>query len=110
MHFAKPRLLIAIAVMWAIFLVAYDQHANPRPFATYWAEFKGSSTRPTVVSVGDTPRVRLSMPHLCCTGCLNDVRAALKPLTWLAPAVLAADLPDVDHAADSSQDSTSHDI
>lgn len=93
MHFATPRQLIAIALAWALLLVAYDQHANPRPLATYWAELKGSSTRPTVVSEGDTPRVKLSMPHLCCSGCLNDIREALKPLTWLAPPRLATPPP-----------------
>lgn len=98
MHFATPRQLVALALAWALALVAYDQHANPRPFVTYWAEFKGSSTRPTVVSQGDTPRVRLSMPHLCCSGCLSDVRTALKPFGWLAaPRVVvpAAAIEDV---------------
>jgi len=94
MHFATPRQLIAIVLAWAALLVAYDQHMNPKPPSAYWAEFRGRSTRPTVVSEGDTPRMRLSMPHLCCTGCLNDLRAALKPFTWLGPARLAADLPD----------------
>ena len=107
MHFAAPRNLAAIALAWAIFLVAYDQHANPRPLATYWAEFRGSSTRPTVVSEGDTPRVRLSMPHLCCTGCLDEIRAALKPLTWLAPARLAADPPAIENVEATPVDITS---
>ena len=93
MHFAKPRQMIMMALAWAVFLIAYDQHANPRPASTYWAEFRGSSTRPTVVSEGDTPRVKLSMPHLCCTGCLNDVRAALKAFAWLGPAVVASPPP-----------------
>jgi hypothetical protein len=111
MHFASPRQLIAIALVWALFLLAYDQHANPRPFATYWTEFKGSSTRPTVVSEGDTPRVRLSMPHLCCTGCLSDVRAALKPLTWLAPARLATEPPAIPEVGGTATDATTaHEI
>lgn len=111
MHFASPRKLIAMALAWALFLLAYDQHANPRPFATYWTEFKGSSTRPVVVSEGDTPRIRLSMPHLCCTGCLNDIRAALKPLTWLAPARLATEPPAVEEVAGTATDTTTaHEI
>jgi copper chaperone CopZ len=111
MHFATPRNLIAMALAWALFLVAYDQHANPRPLATYWAEFKGSSTRPTVVSEGDTPRVRLSFPHLCCTGCLNDVRAALKPLAWLAPARLATEPPPIEEVEATAPDAmTAHEI
>ena len=96
MHFATPRQMIAMALAWALFLVAYDQHANPRSAATYWAEFRGSSTRPTVVSEGDTPRVKLSMPHLCCTGCLNDIRGALKQFGWLAPALVAKEPPTLE--------------
>ena len=65
MHFAKARNLAAMALAWALFLLAYDQHANPRPVATYWADFMGSLTRPTVLSEGGTPRLRLSLPHLC---------------------------------------------
>jgi hypothetical protein len=111
MHFATLRRLTAVALAWALFLIAFDQHANPRPFATHWAEFLGTSAHPVVASEGDTPRVRLSMPHMCCTGCLNDVRAALKPLTWLAPARLAADLPAVEHVDDTPADDTNaHDI
>jgi hypothetical protein len=106
MHFATPRQLIAIALAWAVFLVAYDQHANPRSLATSWAEFKGSSTRPTVISEGDTPRVKLSMPHLCCTGCLNDVREALKAFAWLAPARVAAEPPAVENVAATAAEAT----
>lgn len=107
MHFARPGQLIAMIFVWTLCLVAYDQHANPRSFATYWAEFRGSSTRPTVVSEGDTPRVKLSMPHLCCSGCLNEIRAALKPLTWLAPARLVKELATTEIAAESAGGSES---
>ena len=111
MHFATTRNLTAMALAWALFLVAYDQHANPRPLSTYWAEFKGSSTRPTVISEGDTPRVKLSMPHLCCTGCLEEIRAALKPLTWLAPARLATEPPAIENVESTAVDATSaHEI
>jgi hypothetical protein len=110
MHFASSRNLIAIALGWAFFLVAYDQHANPRPLATYWAEFKGSSTRPTVVLGGDTPRVRLSMPHLCCTGCLDEIRAALKPLDWLAPARLTTEPPAIEAVEATAVENTAHEV
>jgi hypothetical protein len=99
MRFATPRQLIAMALAWALLLVSYDYHANPKPLSTYWAELKGSSTRPTVVSEGDTPRLKLSMPHLCCSGCLNDIRSALKPFTWLGPARIAAQPPPIDKAS-----------
>jgi hypothetical protein len=110
MHFATTRQLIAITLVWALLLVAYDQHQNPRPFSTYWSEFRGSSTRPTVVSEGDTPRLRIAMPHLCCTGCLNDVRAALKPLTWLGPARVSAEPPPSDSVASAQADSTANQL
>jgi len=110
MHFASPRQLAWMALAWALFLIGYDQHANPRPLSTYWAEFKGSATRPNVVSEGDTPRVKLSMPHVCCTGCLNDIRAALKSLTWLAPARLAVEPPATESAEALARDSTAHEI
>ena len=93
MHFATPRQLIVLVFTWALLLVAYDQHVNPKPLSTYWSEFKGSSTRPTVNSEGDAPRVRLSMPHLCCTESIDEIRAALAPLTWLAPARLDREPP-----------------
>jgi hypothetical protein len=111
MHFAKTRNLVFMAIAWAIFLFAYDQHQNPRPLATYWAEFRGKSTRPTEISHTDTPRLRLSMPHLCCTGCLSEVRDALKQLTWLAPARLVTQPPPVEVAeAEGTNVSTAHEI
>jgi len=93
MHFARTGQLIVMALVWAVALLVYDHHESPRPLAAYWADLRGSSTRPTVVSEGDTPRVRLSLPHLCCTGCLGEIRAALAPLAWLAPARLVGDAP-----------------
>ncbi len=111
MHFATPRQLAAIALAWALFLIAFDQHANPRPIATILAEVKGGSTRPTIVAAEDTPRIRLSMPHLCCTGCLNDVRAALKGLTWLGPARLAAEPPPIEEVGATTADtSNAHEV
>lgn len=98
MHFATARQLIVIAIVWAVLLVGYDQHANPRPFAAYWAEFKGSSTRPVVTSKDDTPRLKLSMPHLCCSGCLSDLRTALEPLTWLRAPTVASEPPSIENA------------
>jgi hypothetical protein len=110
MHFATPRQMIAIALAWALLLVAYDQHANPRSMATFWAEIKGSSTRPTVLSEGDTPRVRLSMPHLCCAAGLDEIREAFKPFPWLAPARLVGAVPGDPHAAATDDAMKSYDI
>jgi hypothetical protein len=107
MHFATPRQLTVLIVAWALLLLAYDQHANPKPFATYWTEFKGSSTRPTVVSEGDTPRVRLSMPHLCCKESVDEIRTALAPLAWLAPARLDREPPAKGNAAAVAADAMS---
>jgi len=104
MHFASARQLVIVALVWAVLLVGYDQHANPRPFAAYWAEFKGSSTRPVVVSQEDTPRLKLSMPHLCCSGCLSDLRTALQPLAWLGAPRVAAEPPSIENAEAESPD------
>ena len=93
MHFAKPRTLVALALAWAVFLLGYDQHASPRPLATYWGDFTGGSTRPTVVSAGDTPRLRLSLPHFC-VACAAEIQARLQPLTWLGPARFDVERPE----------------
>jgi hypothetical protein len=96
MHFATLRQIVAMAIAWAAFLVAYDQHASPKPLADYWAGFKGSSTRPVVVSGADNPRLRLSMAHLCCKECVTAVGDALKSFSWLGPARPASELPDAE--------------
>jgi hypothetical protein len=104
MHFATPRQLAAMALAWAALLVGYDQHANPRPLATYWAEFMGGSTRPTVLSENGAPRLKLSLSHFCCTDCVGDIRAALKPFVWLGPARVAVESPAAEAAtADGSR-------
>ncbi len=104
MHFASARLLVAIALVWTVLMVGYDQHANPRPFAAYWAEFKGSSTRPAVLSETDTPHVKLSMPHMCCSGCLSDVRTALEPLSWLGAPRVSAEPPSIESVETAAAD------
>lgn len=86
MHFATPRQMVLLVLAWALLLFAYDQRVSPKPFATYWAEFKGSSTRPAAESQGDVPHVRISLPHLCCQESLEEVQKAVASLTWLAPA------------------------
>jgi hypothetical protein len=93
MHFATVRQLAAMILAWALFLIAYDQHKNPRSLEMIVSEFEGSSIRPRIVSVGDTPRVRLSFSHLCCAKGLEEVRAAVQPLAWLGPARADGDPP-----------------
>ena len=104
MHFATPRQLAFLILAWALLLVAYDHHATQKPFSAYWAEFKGSSTRPTVVAEGDQPRVRVTMPHLCCTESIDEIRAAVAPLTWLAPVRLDHEPPASGKAPSVSSD------
>jgi hypothetical protein len=111
MHFANFRQLAAMALAWAVFLLAFDHHANGTTLRTYLAEVRGGATRPTSISEGDAPRVRLSMPHLCCTGCLDEVRAALKPLGWLGPPRLATEPPSIDDVATNPTESpVAHEI
>jgi len=106
MHFASARQLIAIAVAWAFLLLAYDQHKSPRPFAAYWTEFLGGSTRPVSSAASDRPHVKVSMPHMCCSGCLSDVRAAIAPLHWLGAPQVAAEPPSIEHVEEASKDPT----
>src|SRR5271165_4154762 len=106
MHFASTRQLIAIAVTWALLLLAYDQHKSPRPFSAYWKEFLGGSTRPEASAATDRPHLKVSMPHLCCTGCLSDVRTAIEPLHWLGTPQVAAEPPSIEHVEEVSKDPT----
>jgi hypothetical protein len=104
MHFASSRQLIAIALVWAALLVGYEQHTIPRSLRAYWVEFIGGSTRPVASAASDRPHLKLSMPHLCCSGCLDDLRAALLPLHWLGTPQVVATPPSIEQANASPQD------
>src|SRR5580692_2786587 len=97
MHFASPKQLVALALVWAALLVGYDHHRNPKPLHGYWMEFLGGSSRPGAGTPSDRPHLRLSMPHLCCSGCLSDVRTALEPLRGLGAPQVAAEPPSIEH-------------
>lgn len=52
------------------------------------------STPPRGTS-SDAPRISLWLNHLCCSGCLSDLRSALVGFPWVAAVTLAEDgLPD----------------
>jgi hypothetical protein len=101
MHFAKLRNLFAMALAWALMLVAYDEHKNPRPLATYWAEFLGNSTRPTVVAHADAPQLRLAMPPLCGAECVDEIFHATRIFAWLGSG--RVEQTPADHAEDAER-------
>ena len=78
MHFARPGQLIAMIFAWTLLLVAYDQHANPRPLVDVLGRVHGELDAPHGGLGGGHAARELSMPHLCCSGCLNEIRAALR--------------------------------
>ena len=83
MHFANARTLAVMVLGWTFFLFAYDQHANPRPLATYWEEITASKPLRRADARTDRARVQLVMPRLCCEDCMGGVAEALRRLTWL---------------------------
>jgi hypothetical protein len=76
MTFSNARQVAALTLAWAVSLFAVDYVKNPH----LWQR------RPAAVA-GAGPRVSLWVEHLCCTGCLGDLREALAPLPWVRQAV-----------------------
>jgi hypothetical protein len=66
--------VVLMTLGWLGVLLAVDYAKNPHLRA---ADLIGA--RPTTVGVG------LWVNHLCCTGCLGDVRDALAALPWVDP-------------------------
>ena len=76
---SNPRQIVAMTLVWAATLFAIDYIKYPRPFALFFGmkrEGFANAVRPT------NPTITLSVNHLCCSGCLDDLRAALQPFTW----------------------------
>jgi hypothetical protein len=86
---SNSRQIIAMTLVWATALFAVDYLKHPRPLSLLFGikrERLGDAVRLT------KPTILLRMNHLCCSGCLDDLRAALQPLTW-------ADKVELDKAA-----------
>jgi hypothetical protein len=76
MRFSNVRQLTVLTLAWALALFAVDYVKNPH----LWQ-------RKVRAAAGPGPRVSLWINHLCCTGCLGDLREALQPLPWVRQAV-----------------------
>jgi hypothetical protein len=75
----KPAQVFTMALVWAASLFALDYSKHPRPLYVLFGmerEGFGDAARRTNLTI------TLCVNHLCCSGCLDDLRAALHPLTW----------------------------
>ena len=76
---SNPRQIVTMTLVWATALFAVDYMKHPRPLSVLFGikrEGLGEAARLT------NPTIILKVNHLCCSGCLDDLRAALQPLTW----------------------------
>lgn len=85
MRFATVVQIVVMTIVWCVGLFALDYYKNPQ----LWHPSLPASTNPE-----KGPRLTLWMNHLCCTGCLDDVRQALTtvPGIDLAGAIVPAQL------------------
>jgi len=77
---SNSRQIVTMTLLWTTALFAVDYLKHPRPFALLFGitrEGLGGTVRPT------KPTILLKVNHLCCSGCLDDLQAALQPLTWV---------------------------
>jgi copper chaperone CopZ len=75
--FATTKQIIAMTLLWAAVMFGIDYAKNPRPAGMMFASRMGESTH------GEKPRIKLWMNHLCCSGCLSDVSAALAGISGI---------------------------
>jgi hypothetical protein len=76
---SNSRQIVTMTLVWATALFAVDYLKHPRPLSLLF----GIKREGIVGAVRLTnPTIILKMNHLCCSGCLDDLRAALQPLTW----------------------------
>ena len=69
-----------MTLLWTTALFAVDYLRHPRPLALLF----GIKRDRVGVAVRSTkPTILLKVNHLCCSGCLDDLQAALQPLTWV---------------------------
>jgi hypothetical protein len=83
MKFATVRQIVILTLVWCAALFALDYFKNPH----LW----GKTVPPEMSAEG--LHVDLWMSHLCCTGCLSDIRAAIADVPGLGtPTVVGKDL------------------
>ena len=92
MKFSNTGQVIALALAWTAAMVYVDYKKNPRPLREMYSGSKRTQADQNIT----TPHVSLKMNHLCCSGCLDDVKAALKDLPWVGTISIPdeASLPD----------------
>jgi copper chaperone CopZ len=83
MRFATVRQVVVLSIVWCVALFTLDYFKNPQ----LWK----AEAAPQVAAEG--VHVDLWMSHLCCTGCLGDIRAALAGVPGLGtPTVVGKEL------------------
>ena len=78
--------IVTMTVVWVTALFAVDYIKHPRPISMLFGikreapgHAAGRLTNPTII---------LGVNHLCCSGCLDDLSAALQRLNWTEKAEL----------------------
>jgi hypothetical protein len=77
---SNSRQIVTLALLWTTALFAVDYVKHPRPLSLLFGIKRaglGGTVRVT------RPTIFLRVNHLCCSGCLDDMQAALQPLTWV---------------------------
>jgi copper chaperone CopZ len=85
---SSSKQIFAMTLVWVAALFAIDYIKYPRPLSELFGMGQGrfgDAVRPT------NPTITLRVNHLCCSGCLDDLRAALRPLTWVDKVELQKD-------------------
>jgi hypothetical protein len=92
LRFSSPREIMALTVIWMASMFGLDAWKNPQTMGSF---FKSNVAGRAAANV-QTPTVRLWLNHLCCSGCLDDLKEGLKPVAWVKEVSLngSARLPD----------------
>jgi hypothetical protein len=87
MTFSNPKQIIALMLAWVVALLAVDYVKNPQSIRLgFGAKAPAASSNIT------KPTVRIWMNHLCCSGCLGDVRKALGTVHGLGTVTVLDDV------------------
>jgi hypothetical protein len=77
MKFASVRQIVILTLLWTAALFIADSVMHPSTLAAIVC------STPAAVATEEKPRVTLSLNHVCCSGCLDDLRVALAGLSWI---------------------------
>lgn len=84
MKFSNAKQIIGLLVAWAVALLVIDEIKDPRPLT----QILGKPPAIDPATNLKNPHLTIFLNHLCCTGCLGDVREALAKLTWLGTVII----------------------